>query len=237
VINDRFGITISNKGQRETNALRPHDHQQRKDWFPKWKARFNPKNKLWSEITEADIKAVINDPAFLMEIARYRVMFTGERISEVAEGLPNTLTKQLGRTRELLTWEQEFFRGVRDALKQHNAGEFALMIYLNNRAELKTLGMVTDSNAKLYRALTKHHRATVKARLKALRRKARLNNWTDELLAVKIQDAKERIHADYRLPLEMLRQGEGTAVTYSLKGRGEHDNRPPSVETIKWWEP
>lgn len=220
-INDRFGVTISNEGQRETNALRPHDHQERKVWFPKWEARFNPEGKKWAGVTTADVEAVKGDPDFSTEVSRYRVMFLGERISEIAKGSSNTLTKQLSRTRELPTWEQEFFQDIQVALEKNRADEFAIVIYLNKRAEVKTLGTVNDSYAKLHRSLVKQHKATVKARLRALRRMARANGWTERMLAVEIREAEERIETAYRLPLAMLSEGEGTAITFSHKDRGE----------------
>src|SRR6266852_895677 len=227
VINDRFGITTSNEGQRETNALRQSDHQERKVWFPKWQARFNPTGKKWADVTTADVGAVMTNPDFSTEVARYQVMFTGTRTNEVAEGLPNTLTKRFTRARadfdELTTPEEyaalcEVFGDNKDVLSlAHAQGGFDLVVAveLNSRIEWKPLGKSTDSEVKLRRALIKHRKDTEKARLKSLQRKARANGWTEEMLAVEIQYAKERIGVAYGLPLEAFGQGEGTVVTFS----------------------
>jgi hypothetical protein len=207
--NDRLGI--SNENQRETNALHPNDQQERKDWSLKWQARFNPMGKKWSEVTAADIEVVENDPTFPTEVARYQTMFTGARTNEIAEGPPNTLTKRFTRTRELPTWIEATFQGT---LEHNVVDDFIVVIHLNNRAEAKTIGKVTDSDAKLHRALLRCHKATEKAQLKSLRRKARVNGWTDEMLAVETQHVKERIAAAYKTPLEALEQGEGVPLSH-----------------------
>jgi hypothetical protein len=211
------------ESQRETTGKRQNDHQERKVWFSKWQARWNPTSKPWKDATPKDIQLIQLDPDFPIEVVRNEVMFHGKYAVELAGGKPNTLTKKLSRTHNQPTWFEANF-GMKN-LDNNKAGDQTIIIILDGVPHPKSVGKVTDPAKSRLRTLLRHHKATEKNTLKSLRKGARKHGWTTEMLATERLEAKKRVAAAYQLAedalIEEVEQEEGHDVTlfHTIEGR------------------
>jgi hypothetical protein len=146
---DRAGDHITNDGMRETRGDRPNDHQERKHWFPFFRAILNEEG--WTAVEyewgpegftavggrtpehEAEIR---NHPRFPELVALYQVLFSGRSIDELGiDKDPNTAAKWLARAKEI----RNPLDRIPESERQRAIGHYVCTIVLNNRAMLKVL--------------------------------------------------------------------------------------------------
>jgi hypothetical protein len=170
---DRAGDYIANYGQRNTKGDRPNDHQERKHWFPWFRAVLNEEG--WTTVDwlpegftaiggrtperEAEIR---NHPKFPALVALYQVLFSGRSIEELdIDKDPNTVAKWLARAKEI--------KGPLDCIPQSDwqkaIGHYICTIVLNNRGTLKILAPL---DAPVADAVTAFKNEWQKARRKAI---------------------------------------------------------------------
>ena len=183
----------------QTDGSKLHDHQERKVWYPKWQTRFNPEGIPWEKATAADIIRVKSDEDFPRELARSMVMFSDKRTTDVAEGIPNTLTKQLSRSHDLPTWLEWRFKGT------EKVGEgLHVVVRLNGVNYPKCVGEVNDPPMRKLRALLRHLKETEKQALKAMRKIANVNGWTERMIAAETRIIRDRVRTAYQPAAELL---------------------------------
>lgn len=136
---------ISYDGMRATVGDSPNDHQERKHWFPFFRAVLNEEGWAysrwvpegftdingWTPEREAEIR---NHPKFPAFVALYQVFFSGRSIEELNINKdPNTVAQWLARAREI---KSDF---ISDSDRQKSIGHYVCTVILNNRRSSKIL--------------------------------------------------------------------------------------------------
>jgi hypothetical protein len=172
------GDGISYDGQRETTGPVPL----RKDWFAHWGEHFNAEHLPAS--AEA-VEETRSHPNFERELMRYRVMFGGERVHEVAAGTrPNTVTKFL--TKEL----KEMYADI-DWSKALD--HYIIIITLNGRHDLKILAPASAPFAQVQDAFYAERKKSEANAAKYARKKARQDGLGQTATQVRVDEAIERV--------------------------------------------
>lgn len=212
---DRAGDYIANYGQRNTKGDRPNDHQERKHWFPWFRAVLNEEG--WTTVDwlpegftaiggrtaerEAEIR---NHPKFPAQLALYQVLFSGRSIEELdIDKDPNTVAKWLARAKD--------FKGPLDCIPgsdwQKAIGHYACTVVLNNRGTLKILAPL---DAPIADAVTAFNKERQKARRKAIdnaKQDAKAKGLGKKATQALIDERSKRIEEAYDEVLIMAHRG------------------------------
>jgi hypothetical protein len=217
---------INNDGMRETTLDGPNDVNRRSEYQKKY-LQVIPYDTLRRGRTREAEQAVRNHRDFLVDAVRHHAQRRNTPIVEIAEQMGvsyDWLRQQFSRGNQTLDVYQTNpnVAAVRELIGNRKTpipDGFNVAIRLNNTAEIKYLGALTDSPKQHLRALSRHQKLTIKDALKNVRRKARANGWKAELLKVESQATHTRIAQGYRLFFEMFQEenqeGEGNVVTVS----------------------
>ncbi len=212
---DRGGDHITNEGMRKTQGDRPNDHQERKHWFPWFRAILNEEGwtavqwvpegftpiGMWTPEREAEIR---NHPKFPALVALYQVLFSGRSIEELdIDKDPNTAAKWLARAKD--------FKAPLDCIPESDwqkaIGHYACTVVLNNRGTLKILAPL---DAPIADAVTAFNKERQKARRKAIdnaRQDAKAKRLGKKATKSLIEECVKRIDEAYDGVLIMSHRG------------------------------
>lgn len=214
---DRASDYIANYGQRDTKGDHPNHHQERKHWFPFFRAILNEEG--WNAIEyewgpegftavagrtperEAEIR---NHPRFRELVALYQVLFSGRSIEELdIDKDPNAVAKLLDRAKDI----RNPLDSIPESERQKAIGNYVCTIVLNNRAMLKILAPLDAPFAEAATALKKDRLKTRRKAIDNAKQDAKARGLGKNATEALIVERVERIDKAYGEALIMEDRG------------------------------
>ena len=198
---------ISYDGMRETVGDCPNDHQERKRWFPWFRAILNEEGWTygqwvpegftdingWTPEREAEIR---NHPKFPAFVALYQVFFDGRSIDELnIDKDPNTVAKWLARAKEI---KGDY---ISESDRQKSIGHYVCDVVLNNRRMSKILAPLDGPVEDAVKALNRERQKAQRKAIDNARQDAKAKRLGKKATQALIAESIKRIDKAYEVLL------------------------------------